>query len=159
MVPHLIQSCDCTVLVPHAYLIPIAQNDLLYKPLPLSPYCTYTTVDTHSSLVKTKAELTVGTYSWGNLFVVYEMSRQVLPTAPSPTTTHLMVCIVRDSNRATKVRNYGVHEWLSVDYVGWIHRQLSLSFTWQDGWVVIPTRLKITRTIALLANRENGGAP
>jgi hypothetical protein len=31
----------------------------------------------------------VGTYSEGNLFVVYEMSRQVFPTAPSPTTTHL----------------------------------------------------------------------
>lgn len=38
--------------------------------------------------------LTVGTYSEGNLFVVYEIRRQVLPTAPSPTTTHLMVCIV-----------------------------------------------------------------
>jgi hypothetical protein len=52
---------------------------------------------------------TVGTYSEGNLFVVYEIKRQVLdvssclyfltgetyfPTAPSPTTTHLMVCIV-----------------------------------------------------------------
>ena len=32
---------------------------------------------------------TVGTYSSGNLFVVYDMSMQVLPTAPSPTTTHL----------------------------------------------------------------------
>ena len=32
--------------------------------------------------------LTVGTYSEGNLFVVYEIRRQVLPTAPSPTTTH-----------------------------------------------------------------------
>jgi hypothetical protein len=39
------------------------------------------------------SELTVGTYSLGNLFVVYEMRRQVLPTAPSPTTTHLIVCI------------------------------------------------------------------
>ena len=38
-------------------------------------------------------KLTVGTYSCGNLFVVYEMRRHVLPTAPSPTTTHLMVCI------------------------------------------------------------------
>ena len=51
---------------------------------------------------------TVGTYSEGNLFVVYEIKRQVLdvsscthagpstyfPTAPSPTTTHLIVCIV-----------------------------------------------------------------
>lgn len=37
--------------------------------------------------------LTVGTYSEGNLFVVYEMRRHVFPTAPSPTTTHLMVCI------------------------------------------------------------------
>jgi len=37
--------------------------------------------------------LTVGTYSDGNLFVVYEIKRQVLPTAPSPTTTHLIVCI------------------------------------------------------------------
>lgn len=37
--------------------------------------------------------LTVGTYSLGNLFVVYEISRHVFPTAPSPTTTHLMVCI------------------------------------------------------------------
>ena len=38
--------------------------------------------------------LTVGTYSEGNLLVVYEMSRQVLPTAPSPTTTHFIVCIL-----------------------------------------------------------------
>ena len=66
---------------------------------------------------------TVGTYSDGNLFVVYEISRpkswekrigqknvylcsvlpsvrsrvniQVFPTAPSPTTTHFMVCIFR----------------------------------------------------------------
>lgn len=32
----------------------------------------------------------VGTYSPGNEFVVYEMSIQVFPTEPSPTTTHLM---------------------------------------------------------------------
>lgn len=54
--------------------------------------------------------LTVGTYSEGNLFVVYDIKRQVyivlytltrenkkiltLPTAPSPTTTHLIVCIL-----------------------------------------------------------------
>lgn len=41
----------------------------------------------------TPNRLTVGTYSEGNLLVVYEINRQVLPTAPSPTTTHLMVCI------------------------------------------------------------------
>nr|CAD7442289.1 unnamed protein product [Timema bartmani] len=34
--------------------------------------------------------LTVGTYSEGNLLVVYEIKRHVLPTAPSPTTTHFM---------------------------------------------------------------------
>lgn len=39
--------------------------------------------------------LTVGTYSEGNLLVVYDMRRHVLPTAPSPTTTHLIVCILR----------------------------------------------------------------
>ena len=39
-------------------------------------------------------KLTVGTYSEGNLLVVYEINKQVLPTAPSPTTTHLMVCIL-----------------------------------------------------------------
>ena len=37
------------------------------------------------------SQLTVGTYSDGNLFVVYEMRRQVFPTAPSPTTTHCRV--------------------------------------------------------------------
>ena len=31
----------------------------------------------------------MGTYSEGNLFVVYDIRRHVLPTAPSPTTTHL----------------------------------------------------------------------
>ena len=41
-------------------------------------------------------QLTVGTYSDGNLFVVYDIRRQVFPTAPSPTTTHLMVCILFD---------------------------------------------------------------
>lgn len=39
-------------------------------------------------------KLTVGTYSEGNLLVVYDIRRQVLPTAPSPTTTHLIVCMV-----------------------------------------------------------------
>ena len=38
----------------------------------------------------------MGTYSDGNLFVVYDIRRQVFPTAPSPTTTHLMVCILFD---------------------------------------------------------------
>lgn len=33
---------------------------------------------------------TVGTYSPGKLSVVYDISIQVLPTAPSPTTTHLI---------------------------------------------------------------------
>ena len=32
----------------------------------------------------------VGTYSPGNELVVYDMSIHVLPTAPSPTTTHFM---------------------------------------------------------------------
>ena len=39
-------------------------------------------------------KLTVGTYSEGNLFVVYDIKRHVFPTAPSPTTTHLIVCIL-----------------------------------------------------------------
>ena len=30
----------------------------------------------------------------GKAFVVYEMSRQVFPTAPSPTMTHLTFCII-----------------------------------------------------------------
>ena len=30
----------------------------------------------------------------GNALVVYEMSRQVLPTAPSPTITHFTFCII-----------------------------------------------------------------
>jgi len=34
-------------------------------------------------------------YSPGNALVVYEMSKHVLPTAPSPTTTHLMFCIYK----------------------------------------------------------------
>jgi hypothetical protein len=33
------------------------------------------------------------TYSPGNAFVVYEISKHVFPTAPSPTTTHLIACI------------------------------------------------------------------
>lgn len=44
-------------------------------------------------LTETHHFLTVGTYSEGNLLVVYEINRQVFPTAPSPTTTHLIVCI------------------------------------------------------------------
>ena len=32
----------------------------------------------------------VGTYSPGNELVVYEMSIQVFPTEPSPTTTHFI---------------------------------------------------------------------
>ena len=30
----------------------------------------------------------------GNAFVVYEISRHVFPTAPSPTITHLTFCII-----------------------------------------------------------------
>ena len=44
------------------------------------------------------AKFTVGTYSDGNLLVVYEIRRQVFPTAPSPTTTHLIVCMVCQKN-------------------------------------------------------------
>lgn len=33
---------------------------------------------------------TVGTYSPGKLSVVYDINMHVLPTVPSPTTTHLM---------------------------------------------------------------------
>lgn len=33
---------------------------------------------------------TVGTYSPGKLSVVYDISMQVLPTVPSPTTTHFI---------------------------------------------------------------------
>eukprot|EP01093_Parvamoeba_rugata_P014135 TRINITY_DN452_c0_g1_i1.p1 TRINITY_DN452_c0_g1~~TRINITY_DN452_c0_g1_i1.p1 ORF type:complete len:248 (+),score=-53.40 TRINITY_DN452_c0_g1_i1:2-745(+) len=40
-----------------------------------------------------KLSNTVGTYSTGKRFSVYEMSREVFPTAPSPTTTHLTFCI------------------------------------------------------------------
>ena len=43
-------------------------------------------------------KFTVGTYSDGNLLVVYEIRRQVFPTAPSPTTTHLIVCMVCQKN-------------------------------------------------------------
>lgn len=51
---------------------------------------------------------TVGTYSPGKLSVVYEMSMQVLPTVPSPTTTHLMglpeaICGRKERNITTDV--------------------------------------------------------
>lgn len=36
---------------------------------------------------------TVGTYSPGNEFVVKLINMEVLPTAPSPTTTHLTLSI------------------------------------------------------------------
>ena len=35
--------------------------------------------------------LPVGIYSLGNFPLVYDMSMQVFPTAPSPTTTHLII--------------------------------------------------------------------
>jgi len=37
-----------------------------------------------------KLSKTVGMYSPGKAFVVYEIRRQVFPTAPSPTTTHFI---------------------------------------------------------------------
>ena len=37
--------------------------------------------------------LPVGTYSWGKWFSAYVVNRQVFPTAPSPTTTNLMVLL------------------------------------------------------------------
>ena len=37
-----------------------------------------------------KLSKTVGMYSPGKAFVVYEIRRHVFPTAPSPTTTHFM---------------------------------------------------------------------
>lgn len=48
--------------------------------------------------------LTVGTYSDGNLLVVYDIRRHVFPTAPSPTTTHLMVCMINQLLVATTNR-------------------------------------------------------
>ena len=36
----------------------------------------------------------VGTYSFGKLSVVKEIKRQVLPTAPSPTVTHLIARVI-----------------------------------------------------------------
>ena len=50
-------------------------------------------ISSSTNLVLYHLVLTVGTYSEGNLLVVYEMRRQVFPTAPSPTTTHFIVCI------------------------------------------------------------------
>ena len=56
-----------------------------------------------------KCILTVGTYSEGNLFVVYEMSKHVLPTAPSPTTTHLIVCMVETRLNAMRTTKFGIY--------------------------------------------------
>ena len=57
----------------------------------------------------------VGTYSPGNEFVVYEMSIQVFPTEPSPTTTHFISLSVfaiaaqgEARNREKKLFNGGV---------------------------------------------------
>lgn len=62
-----------------------------------------------------KRLLTVGTYSEGNLLVVYEISRQVFPTAPSPTTTHLMVCIKRADDVAhALLHDYAVERRLVI---------------------------------------------
>ena len=41
-----------------------------------------------------KLSKTVGKYCDGNVFEVYDISRQVFPTAPSPTTTHLTAFIL-----------------------------------------------------------------
>lgn len=71
---------------------------LYYLPtLPTPPWLSHAfTVHTQTYGSYRPAQgLTVGTYSWGNLFVVYEISRHVFPTAPSPTTTHFMVCMLQ----------------------------------------------------------------
>lgn len=54
-------------------------------------YCGFTTaLLNYSQDHKTSSTYTVGTYSPGKLSVVYEISIQVLPTVPSPTTTHFI---------------------------------------------------------------------
>lgn len=91
--------------------------------------------------------LTVGTYSEGNLLVVYEMRRQVLPTAPSPTTTHLMVCIVKGylcctsiCNRTKNTTNYFSYKsalkhdkkklYLGYSGSAWNHNYLNCACKW-----------------------------
>ena len=51
----------------------------------------------------------MGTYSEGNLLVVYEINKQVFPTAPSPTTTHLIVCIFDFKTRENQKARFWGH--------------------------------------------------
>lgn len=93
--------------------------------------------------------LTVGTYSEGNLLVVYEMRRQVLPTAPSPTTTHLMVCIVEGylyctsiCNRTKNATNYSHKSALSTrkicTWVATVQHQITITWTVLGLFIHIP---------------------
>ena len=77
-------------------------------------FAPYNLIKTHNKTYESifLIQLTVGTYSEGNLLVVYEISKHVLPTAPSPTTTHLMVCMAKKTNFVS-VLNHNV----SYDFV------------------------------------------
>lgn len=50
---------------------------------------------------------TVGTYSTGNESVVYDINMHVLPTVPSPTTTHLIWREGADINETQLLPDYG----------------------------------------------------
>lgn len=77
--------------------LPYPINPSLQKyhqpPLGLNNYQTYRNVIVyvnHKHNIGVLYTYTVGTYSPGKLSVVYEISIQVFPTVPSPTTTHFI---------------------------------------------------------------------
>lgn len=62
-----------------------------------------------------KNTYTVGTYSPGKLSVVYEINMHVLPTVPSPTTTHLMglpvdICKKQNTKREIYLSNVNIYK-------------------------------------------------
>ena len=80
----------------------------------------------------------VGTYSPGNEFVVYEISIQVFPTEPSPTTTHFIslsafAIAVRENTQKTdyqtlirahhNIKMLTIHKWL-YNYIVELKRHL-----------------------------------
>jgi hypothetical protein len=84
-------------------------------------------------------ERKVSTHSPGKALVVYEIRRHVFPTAPSPTTTHLIACILTGScshfqrARGTRARQGGgvVKRVSSAHNVRCEHNELANSARWE----------------------------
>ena len=70
---------------------------------------------------------------------MYEISKHVLPTAPSPTTTHLMVCMAKKTNFVS-----GLNHNVSYDFVLIVLNVINTSFLILFQYVMFFTHSRLS---------------